>query len=229
MDAFKHDSLDMRHNTTYMFDVIKADTGSYGAYRFKLVLRQNPALAYHLLNFTASKSTGKQVQVNWVSENEADYTNFTVERSTDGGVTYAIIGGVPSTGAGSYSLLDKNPGDNNLYRLKQEDINNNVTYSHIIPVGFASQSNKLANSNINVYPNPASSTVSIAVKTAINSNSASYRFTIVNSYGLVIKQAVSTQTNWQANISDLPPGSYIVRVLDSKAGNYIGDTKFIKN
>jgi sugar lactone lactonase YvrE len=229
MDAYRKDSVDMRHNKTYSFDVVKTDTASYGAYRFKLILRQNPALAVHLLNFTASKATGKQVQLAWVTEHEANYTNFTVERSTDGGATYAVVGGVPSTGAGTYSLIDKTPGENNLYRLKQEDINNNITYSHIIPVAFANQGNVLTGNSISVYPNPASSAVSVAVKTAVKNNSAFYQFMIINNYGLVIKQGTSAQANWQANVNDLPPGSYIVKVRDSKAGNYIGDTKFIKN
>ncbi|MGZ3811930.1 MAG: beta strand repeat-containing protein, partial [Mucilaginibacter sp.] len=55
MDAYKKDSLDMRHNATYSFDVIKSDTNTYGSKRFSLVIRQNPAYAYRLLNFTASK------------------------------------------------------------------------------------------------------------------------------------------------------------------------------
>lgn len=228
MDAYKQDSVDMRHNKTYLFDVIKTDTASYGAYRFKLIMRQNPALAYHLLNFTATKATGREVQVAWVAEHEANYTNFTVERSTDGGTTYDVVGGVPSTGAGKYSLLDKTPGENNLYRLKQEDINNNITYSHIIPVGFANQSNNLANSNINIYPNPASSTVYMAVNTAVKSNSTTYNFTITNSYGLVIKQGTSAQANWQANINDLLPGTYVIQVVNNKDKSFIGKSKLVK-
>jgi len=228
MDAYKNDSLDMRHNTTYRFDVVKTDTASYGAYRFKLVLRQNPAMAYHLLNFTAIKATGKQVQVAWVTEHEENYTNFTVERSTDGGNTYAVVGDATSTGAGIYSLLDKNPGENNLYRLKQEDINNSISYSHIIPVGFSNQSNNLAINNINVYPNPVSNAVNMSVSTAVNSSSAAYNFTITNSYGLLIRQGTSTQPTWQANVSDLLPGTYVIQVVNNKDHSFIGKSKFVK-
>lgn len=228
MDAYKNDSLDMRHNTTYRFDVVKTDTASYGAYRFKLVLRQNPAVAYHLLNFTASKATGKQVQVAWVTEHEENYTNFTVERSTDGGNTYAVVGDATSTGAGIYSLLDKNPGQNNLYRLKQEDINNSISYSNIIPVGFSNQSNNLAINNINIYPNPASNAVNMSVSTAVNNATAAYNFTITNSYGLLIRQGTSTQPTWQANVSDLLPGTYVIQVVNNKDHSFIGKSKFVK-
>lgn len=228
MDSYKNDSLDMRHNKTYRFDVFKADTASFGAYRFRLVMRQNPALAYHLLNFTANRATGRQVQVTWVTEHEANYTKFTVERSTDGGLTYTILGGVPSTGAGAYGFTDKNPGENNLYRLKQEDINNNITYSHIIPVGFSNLSNNLAANNINVFPNPASNQVNMTVSTAVNNNSGSYNFTITNSYGLLIKQGTSNQATWQTNVSDLLPGTYIIQIVNNKDQSLVGKSKLVK-
>ena len=228
MDAYKKDSVDMRHNKTYLFDVVRTDTASYGAYRFKLIMRQNPALAYHLLNFTASKSTGKQVQLAWVTEHEANYTNFTVERSTDGGTIYTVVGGVTATGAGTYSLLDKTPGENNLYRLKQEDINNNITYSHIIPVGFAKQSNNLAGNNINIYPNPASSTVNMAINTALSNSATTYNFTITNNYGLVIKQGTSAQANWQTSVTDLLPGTYVIQVVNNKDKSFVGKSKLVK-
>lgn len=228
MDAYKKDSVDLRHNKTYLFDINKSDTASFGAYRFKVVMRQNPALAYHLLNFTATKTTGKQVQLNWVTENEANYTNFTVERSTDGGATYAVVGGVPSTGAGQYGLIDKNPGKNNLYRLKQEDINNNITYSHIIPVGFANQGNDMADNNINVYPNPAGSTINMTLNTEVKGKASIYNFTITNNYGLVVKQGTSAQINWQTNISDLRPGTYIIQVVNDRDKTFIGRSKLVK-
>ena len=228
MDAYRKDSLDMRHNKTYMFDVVKSDTASYGAYRFKLVMRQNPALAYHLLNFTAIKSNVKQVQLNWVTEHEANYTNFSVERSTDGGKTYLVIGSAPATGAGSYGLMDKNPGANNLYRLKQEDINNNIMYSPIIPVGFSNLSNNLATSKINVYPNPASDAVHMSVSSAIINNAPTYNFTITNSYGLQIKQGTSSQATWQTNVSDLLPGTYVIQIVNNKDKSFVGKSKFVK-
>jgi sugar lactone lactonase YvrE len=227
MDAYKKDSVDLRHNKTYLFDIIKTDTGSFGAHRFKLIMRQNPAFAYHLLNFTASKATGRQVQLNWVTENEANYTNFTVERSTDGGASYAVVGGVPSTGASQYGLLDKNPGENNLYRLKQEDINNQITYSHIIPIGFTNQGDNLAG-NINIYPNPAGSVINMAVSTAVNDKAAIYNFTITNNYGFIVKQGTSPQANWQANISGLLPGNYIIQVVNTKDKSFIGKSKLVK-
>ncbi|MBS1530205.1 MAG: hypothetical protein JSU01_07855 [Bacteroidetes bacterium] len=39
MDGFKKDSVELRYNKSYAFNIIKADTGSFGVNRFKLVIR----------------------------------------------------------------------------------------------------------------------------------------------------------------------------------------------
>ena len=219
----------MRHNSTYSFNVYKNDTSSFGAKRFSLVIRQNPAYAYRLLNFTAAKVPGaSQVQVVWETENEENYTNFTVERSTDGGKIFNMLGGKQATASGAYSLLDKKPITGlNLYRLKQEDINDVITYSKVVQVQYSDLSNNLVVNNISVYPNPANSVINIGI-----SNDAatkhSYTYSITNSSGLIVKQITSQQSNWQLNISGLIPGGYIIKVLNTTDNSIIGNSKFIK-
>ncbi len=138
MDAYKKDSLDMRHNPSYNFNIAKKDTNTFGSKRFTLVIRQNPGYAYRLLDFAATKVIpvtvgAREVQAVWKTENEQNYTNFSVERSTDGGQTYNVVGGLQGSGQGVYSLVDKSPvNGQNLYRLKQEDINNTITYSNVV-------------------------------------------------------------------------------------------------
>ncbi|HEY8782909.1 MAG TPA: hypothetical protein VIM16_14890 [Mucilaginibacter sp.] len=41
MDKYKKDSLDIRNNPGYAFNLYKADTASYGSHRFTLVLREH--------------------------------------------------------------------------------------------------------------------------------------------------------------------------------------------
>ena len=89
MDKYKGDSLDMRQNITYRFNIYKTDSTSFGSKRFTLVIRQNPAYAYRLLDFTAAKLREvRKVQITWNTVNEGNYTNFTVERSVDNGKTF---------------------------------------------------------------------------------------------------------------------------------------------
>ncbi len=227
MDGYKKDSVNMRDSKTYRFDIIHADTNSFGTHRFALVIRQNPSYAYHLLNFTAQKAptANREVQVKWLTENEGNFTYFTVERSTDGGKTFNVLGGATASNAGNYSVLDKNPANQNLYRLKQVDINNVISYSNVVPVGYANLSNNLTKANITLYPNPTSDLVNVTIDTP---NAESYDILITNSAGIVIQQVTSQQAQWQSNVSNFLPGTYYIQVTNNKDKSLIGQSKFVK-
>ena len=226
MDAYKKDSVDMRINPNYTFSIDKSDTNSFGNNRFKLVIRQNQANAYHLLSFAATKSTAS-VQLGWTTANEQNYTYFTVECSTDNGATFNIIGNVPATGEGAYSLIDKNPFvGTNLYRLKQQYINSTITYSNVIPVVFSDMSNTL-NGRVSVFPNPASSMIHVNVLLQTQQNPL-YSITITNSSGLQVLNSKSSTADWQGNVGQLLPGSYVIVVTNTNDKTEVGRAKFVK-
>jgi len=245
MDRYNKDSLDMKHNATYAFD-ITTDANSYGSSRFQLVIRQDPALALHLLNFTAAKvSNGAEVV--WKTENEQNYTYFTVERSSDNGATFTTLGGYASSAQGTYSFLDKNPAiAADEYRLKLVDLNGNITYSNIVTLMYAN-SNNLAKNNISIYPNPAKSTLNLTITPAFSTNSSTiqtigssitnslapakstvYNIKIVNSVGSVIQMVTTTRQNWQTDVSALVPGTYILQVINNIDNSVVGKGTFIK-
>ena len=245
MDHFIKDSVDMRHNKSYAFDMTP-DTNSYGAGRFQLVIRQNQALAIHLLSFKGSKAPGG-AQVTWKTENEQNYTNFTVERSNDGGASYQVLGGFPSNAIGVYSYLDKNPPfAEDMYRLKIEDLNGTVTYSNIVTIMY-SNTTALAKGNISLYPNPAKGRLNLQILSATNSANAQsapvlntvpniapaapgmiYSIKIVNSLGSVIKTATTALQNWQTDVSNLMPGTYVLQVVNDENKTVVGESSFIK-
>jgi len=229
MDAYKTDSVNLRVSKTYSFDVNKTDNASFGAGRFTLVIRQNPALAYQLVSFKADKVTSsRQVEVTWVTVNEGNYTNFTVERSVDNGKTYQIIGSAKASGLGNYSFLDKKPvNGTSLYRLQQEDINNTISYSKIVSIQYSDLSNRLAGGRINVYPNPANGTINLAI-TEATSVSTVYHIRVMSSSGLVVKDITSSQPTWQGNVSDLKPGTYVIKVINNNTQDLVGENKFVK-
>ena len=229
IDKYKKDTTNLRQNSSYTFNIAKADTASYGANRFKLVIGQNPAFACQLLSFTGSKMQGsRQVQLVWNTQNEGNYTNYTVERSIDGGKTFAVLGAVPTTGSGKYSLQDQNPiNGSNLYRLKQVDVNNVITYSNVVTIAYSDLSNNLAN-NLMLFPNPAVNTLSLNLVTPPANNLSSYNIRFMNSSGLIIKQVTSAQPSWQGSINNLQPGTYIVQVLNSSTSSLVGQGKFVK-
>jgi hypothetical protein len=250
MDAYKNDSLDMRQNKTYAFNIALADTNSYGSNRFSLVIRQNPALGVHLLSFRATKVTDG-AQIVWTTENEQNYTNFTVERSTDNGTTFEVLGGFASSALGTYGFLDKNPAAAaNQYRLKLEDLNGNITYSVIVTLIYGN-GNNIAASNITVYPNPASSVINLVINktgsapsvnlsalqvrsitpslaTVTVNSSPSYSIKIISITGSVIVSATSSSPAWQNSIGNLAPGTYIIQVTNSNNNAVVGKSTFVK-
>ncbi|MDB4921550.1 LamG-like jellyroll fold domain-containing protein [Mucilaginibacter sp.] len=231
-DAYKNDSLDLKHNATYQFNILRSDTNSWGANRFSLVIRQNKALGLHLLNFAATK-TSKGAELTWKTENEENLTNFTIERSTDNGKTFDVVGGFISSSEGSYSLLDKNPPvATDLYRLKLEDLNGVITYSDLISLRYSTLSDNMDNNAVNIYPNPAVGTINVAIVKSsfavIKSSAPSYSIKITSSTGKVLKIIKTTQDTWQDNVSGLLPGTYVVDVINNNDNTMVGKGKFVK-
>ncbi|HEY8781218.1 MAG TPA: T9SS type A sorting domain-containing protein [Mucilaginibacter sp.] len=248
MDNYKKDSLDLRHNTTYTFDM-SDDPNSYGPNRFQLVIRQNPALGVHLLNFAANKASGG-AQVVWKTENEQNYTNFTVERSSDGGATFDVLGGIGSSALGTYSFLDENPPlAADQYRLKIEDLNGAISYSNVVTLIYGNSNDSKAG-NISVYPNPASNVINLAINQKSGStanlsgllslgtmpslaatptnSTALYDIKIVSVTGSIIKSVTSSSANWQGNVSGLAPGTYFIQVYNKNDKSLVGRNTFVK-
>jgi len=233
MDAFKKDSLDLRNNKSYNFNIDKTDSSTFGSRRFTLVIRRNPLYACKLTDFQAKKisdsaKTARLVQLNWETVNEQNYTSFTIERSIDNGNSFDGLGDIPSSGAGAYSLVDKNPSPNgNIYRLKLRDISDSTSYSNTVSVSYTDASEKRSKNNLSVYPNPAGTTISLHV--AVPDTVASlYTITITNSSGLLVKQVISPDAAWQGSVADLMPGIYMIRVSNNKSKLLVGSAKFLK-
>ena len=239
-DAYMKDSLDIKHNSTYAFDVNTSDTSSYGNNRFSLIIRQDPALSLHLLSFTAKKAAGSTVQTAWTVENEASYTQFSLLKSTDG-VTFTSIDSLLSNSTGTYSFADASPKTQNYYKLQLTDLAGNITYSSIVPVIYSNTSKPV--NGLTVYPNPTNSLINIAVnqgtiatsglqnQTVTSTAPASgqtYDIKITNMTGEVLKSVTAVSANWQNNVSSLLPGTYIIQVFSHGSSSVVGRTTFVK-
>jgi hypothetical protein len=227
-DVFANDSLDIKANNTYDFNIDKNNAASYGRNRFKIVIRQNQALNMRALSFNAEK-TALGARLSWQTENEEDDYIFCVLKSTDNGKTFKQIGLVSSNNISTYSFLDTDPAKgNNQYKVKIEHkLNSQVAYSAIASLNYAETSAASAINKVVVYPNPASDVVNIKMATN-NANANKYTIKISNSSGLMIKELASSQPYLQENITGLTPGTYMIKVINITENKVHGETKFIK-
>jgi trimeric autotransporter adhesin len=226
LDKHNADSLDMRQKNIYSFNMDKSDSATYGANRFTLVIRQNAAYAYRLTAFGAAKTVNsKQVLLTWTTVNEQNCTRFTLERSNNNGKSYKALCEIQSAGLGEYSITDDNPAGQNVYRLKQRYLNDNITYSDSVLISFNDQ--YIAKNALSIYPNPVSSMINLSVGSPATGNTT-YSIKFLNSSGLVIKEVTSPKPSWEGDISGLLPGVYFAQILNAKTDAIVGRKRFVK-
>ena len=170
-------------------------------------------LPIRLVTFNGVKEESK-VQLKWQTSSEQDSKLFDVEFSTNGS-QWTSIGKVNAAGTSTtprdYSLVHNTPVNGvNYYRLKQVDIQDNFSYSNIVPISFT-----IRGLNINaVYPNPFVDRVKIDISSDRNET---VRIQVSDNLGRVLRtQSVAVQKGVNPilldNLSGLLPCIYNVEV-----------------
>ena len=247
VDNYKKDSIDLRVDSNYAFTINKSDTATFGAWRFKVVVRQTETAppAIKLVDFNAVKAPGG-AEISWATQNEGNDTRFVVERSCDDGSTFTVIDSLTSSNAGSYSFTDNAPpATTDGYRVKITAANGTITYSNVVMLLYSVNAPPAINA-LSIYPNPTSGMINININQADNSggtlvtqstvalaassttNTGSYNIRIVNISGTIIKSAVSSTGSWQDNVSNLSAGTYIVTVVSNNNNKLVGRSTFVK-
>ncbi len=168
----------------------------------------SPVLAVELLDFQGV-ATNKSVDLTWITASEKDNNYYQIERSKDG-KTFEKIGQVKGNGTTmvkhSYNFLDLSPplGVGGYYRLRQVDFDGTSTTSNIISVAPSANKEK-----IQVYPNPAQNSLTIASHQGVDNAQNSANFLIINVLG---QEILRGSVNQAVDISALPRGSYVVKV-----------------
>jgi parallel beta-helix repeat protein len=153
-------------------------------------------------------------------ETNADLAeHFDIEKST-GGNNFNKIATVPYKGiTGStivkYQFTDNDKkGDVLYYRIKAVEPANKVSYSKIISI----KSNQQAGS-ITVSPNPAQDYVYVSTP---GNDLLNKEMLLVNMAGVVLKKQKVNETGnrLRLNVSNLPKGAFVIKLIDGKTGEY---------
>ena len=165
-------------------------------------------------DFTA-KQEGAAVTLRWSTASESNNNYFTVERSTDG-VKFEKVKDVASNGnanqKNTYSAIDNNPKQGrNYYRLKQTDLNGDVSYFPEVRVVNILD----GNTGLLIYPNPVKDKVSINYV----STSSNIELSVISNDGrLIFKSKGSVKSLEQqlnSKIASIPNGLYIVSFTEN--------------
>jgi hypothetical protein len=161
----------------------------------------------NLISFTG-KGVDKRVQLDWITENEANSDYIVVEKSTDKS-TFNEITRLNSIGlsGGNYQHYDNNPSEINYYRLKQVDVSGAFKYSNVVTVKF---NEKLG---FSVYPNPASTSLTLEYAPIFKNGTIN----IIDAAGKrVLSKKVIELNKTILNVSTLQSGVYVVEITNEK-------------
>jgi hypothetical protein len=175
-------------------------------------------LPVELLSFDARKGIG-QVDLTWVTTTEINNDFFEIQRSADGR-EFRPLGTIDGKGTtfstSNYVFIDEAPLESNYYRLRQVDFDKTESYSDIRYIAFENEEG--SEKKFDIFPNPFMNEITVDLGTL-----EYYQIELFNSAGQsIIKQSyVSGQT---INLSNIPNGSYTIKVFDAIGNEILVET-----
>ena len=153
--------------------------------------------------------------INWLIDAESNEKEFYVETSANG-INWTELGKVsakPKTGTDlNYSFTTANVLNGiNYFRIRQVDLDNNVSYSEIKTLNISKEV------KVEFWPNPAQEYVNIRYNKPMGINTKAQIF---DQSGRLIKELTLQQVSTQINISNLVSGTYFVKVQFSDGDTF---------
>jgi len=170
-------------------------------------------LPLQLLDFTAA-ARNTDVDLQWTTAAEKDFSHFTVERSYDG-ISFqdcaTIMGNANPGGTAKYSYTEKATTKNAViyYRLKMTDKNQHVSYSGTKKVSLYTEK---ATTVLSAYPNPTTNQLHVVMPETWYGKKAVA--SVFNSAGILMKSIALGSVNQVENLdlSQLARGMYTVNL-----------------
>jgi len=165
------------------------------------------ALPVKLVNFKAEKQE-RNTLLSWITVSEINNQGFQIERSLDGrrwnniGFVDAKSVNGNSNMAVEYNFVDSETfGGENLYRLKQIDIDGSYQYSNIRQVKFD------LSGQLVVYPNPAIADVTVEGVKGID------EIVLLDLSGRVVKTLKGVENKNTVSLNGLSSGMYFMQII----------------
>jgi hypothetical protein len=182
-------------------------------------------LPVRFTSFTAKRTTGTNVALEWQTATELNNSGFEVQRNING--NWEVVTFVPSLADDGFSqsLLDYSYNDMNTargmtqYRIRQIDFDGKTSYTEIRAVRGDGQPGKTI-----VYPNPSADG---RINVVFDENNTTRDLYLSDMSGRMIRNWRS-YTNNNIQIDNLAPGMYTLKILIPATGDFSVE-KFVVN
>jgi GEVED domain/Secretion system C-terminal sorting domain len=194
---------------------------------YKVNVAVSYPLSVNLLSFDAKTIDNKAVKLNWSSANEAGLIGYEIERSADGSnwnkLEQVFSKGIGQSGTFVYDYDDVNPlKGKSYYRLKMLNRDGTYTYSSVKNLSI-----KEPVEEVHLFPNPASTKVSVSIKTT-EKNSFTIILNDIHGQKIIKQTGILTagvNDITISNFENLPSGVYTVQIA---IGQKIINQKLVK-
>lgn len=167
------------------------------------------ALPVDWLSFEA-RTTTAGVELQWSTAREQDNRGFTVERSEDGGRSFADLDFLPA-GNGQYRYTDQlaRNGQRYWYRVRQEDHDGSFTYSPVRTIRAEDR-----DAGIRLFPNPATDQLQLLLPAQAEEK---LELRILDAAGRVcLRRELRGEYRPSLSLYGLPAGHYWVRLTGAQ-------------
>ena len=173
-------------------------------------------------HFKAEQKQPFTVNLEWTTLQEVNNSSFVIERSNDQ-KTWSSIGTVASVGNSTtkniYTYIDNAPeAGNNFYRLRQVDLNGQVSFSETVRIVH------IIKKNISIFPNPVNTAAQLYTKAAFKPGQV---IQLIDAKGTRLKTINPTGGNRvQIEMNGLAAGLYLIHLMEN--GRIIESVSVIK-
>lgn len=174
------------------------------------------------------KSSSGGIDLEWGTSQELNSDFFAIERSTDGAAEFVEIGLVSATGttqeASNYTFQDSmqvNQPQTIHYRLRQVDLDGVFAFSRTVAVQVMPQAG--TKRSLKVFPNPASTEVSIQISEGIKTPST-LRVLDITGKTIFTQTIAGRSQQFELDVRAWAAGTYIV---SWQGGNDLATSKLI--
>ena len=170
--------------------------------------------------------------LSWNTATELSNKGFEIQRSVDG-INFTSLGYIASKAISgnsnsnlNYSFVDEKPfSSTSYYRLKQVNIDGRSRYSTVVSIKGTKSSSITV---VNVYPNPASKSLSVIIASPVNEN---INVLVTDLAGRVIQNLtqsiVAGDNKININVQSLSSGTYLIKTI-CENGCEASVSKFVK-